>query len=61
MWRVGWSGWSESQEGEFGSELRLLGARAFAMGVQVLGVRRAAEYLVSLFMYVLFLRRLRST
>ena len=58
---MGWTGWSRSQEGELGSGVRLLGARAIDRGVEVLGVRRGAEYLVSVLMYVLLLLRLRST
>ena len=58
---LGWSGWSRGQEGELGSGLRLLGARASDMGLQVLRVRRGAEYLVSVLMYVLLLCKLRST
>ena len=58
---LGWSGWSRGREGKLGSGLRLLGARASDMGVLVLRIRRGAEYLVSVLMYVLLLRRLRST
>ena len=35
---LGWTGWSRGREGELGSGLRLLGARAFERGGQVLGV-----------------------
>ena len=58
---LGWSGWSRGREDELGSRLRLLDTRASDMGVQVLRVRRGAEYLVSVLMYVLLLRKLRST
>ena len=43
MWIVGWSGWSQGQEGELGSGLRLLGARAVGKGGQVLGVVRVVS------------------
>ena len=39
VWTVGWTGWSRGQEGELGSRVRLLGARAFERGGPVLGVR----------------------
>ena len=35
---LGWTGWSRDREGELGSGLRLLGARAFERGGQVLGI-----------------------
>ena len=35
---MGWTRWSRGREGKLGSGLRLLGARAFEKGGQVLGV-----------------------
>ena len=40
---LGWTGWSRGREGELGSGLRLLGARAFEKGGQVLGVDRVVS------------------
>ena len=38
VWPVGWTVWSRCREGELGSGLRLLGARAFERGGPVLEV-----------------------
>ena len=38
VWTVGWTRWSRGREGELGSGLRLLGARSFERGGQVLGI-----------------------
>ena len=46
---VGWSGWSRGREGELGSGLRLLGARAFEGG-PVLGVRGLDSGVVRVFL-----------